>query len=374
MLALEPYYGGSHRAFLDQWVARSEHQWTVLGLPARKWKWRMRHAAVTLAEQVGQRIAAGEAWDLVFCSSMLNLAEWRGLSPDGAGRLPAVLYFHENQLTYPVQIEDKRDHHFAFTHFTSMLAASEIWFNSGYHRRSFLKALETLLRRMPDFRSIDRLRALGAGSRVEWPGIEEPEARPRRRPKGPARILWVARWEYDKGPETFFEALFELKKRVDFRLLIHGQQFERQPEIFERARVALADRIEAWGYCENRASYLESLAEADIVVSTARHEFFGLGVLEAIASGCCPLLPDRLSYPELLEEDGGGRSRSGQAEHCFYDGSVAGLIGGLEALCREVARQDVVVNDAQQRIERFYWCRRAPRLDAALRRAATSVG
>ena len=58
VLALEPYYGGSHKAFLDGWRAHSRHEWTILGLPAYKWKWRMRHAALTFAEQVRERTAA----------------------------------------------------------------------------------------------------------------------------------------------------------------------------------------------------------------------------------------------------------------------------------------------------------------------------
>lgn len=49
VLALEPYYGGSHRAFVDGWASRSRHDWTVLTLPAHHWKWRMRGAAVTMA-------------------------------------------------------------------------------------------------------------------------------------------------------------------------------------------------------------------------------------------------------------------------------------------------------------------------------------
>ena len=52
VLALEPYHGGSHEAFLDGWSSRSRHEWTVLGLEAYKWKWRMRHAAITLADDV----------------------------------------------------------------------------------------------------------------------------------------------------------------------------------------------------------------------------------------------------------------------------------------------------------------------------------
>ena len=62
VLGLEAYYGGSHKAFLDRWCAVSRHEWTVLDLPPNKWKWRMRHAAVTFAEKVQQRVE----WDLLF--------------------------------------------------------------------------------------------------------------------------------------------------------------------------------------------------------------------------------------------------------------------------------------------------------------------
>ena len=76
VLAIEPYYGGSHQAFLDGWSARSRHEWTVLTLPAHKWKWRMRHGAVTFAEEAARRAEAGERWDAIFCSDMLDLATY----------------------------------------------------------------------------------------------------------------------------------------------------------------------------------------------------------------------------------------------------------------------------------------------------------
>jgi hypothetical protein len=140
ILALEPYYGGSHQAFLDGWAAHSRHEWTVLGLPAYKWKWRMRHAAITMADRVRESVNTGSTWDALFCSDMLNLAEFLGLAPGPLRNIPSVAYFHESQLTYPVRQESERDWHFAFTNLTTALAARQVWFNSAFHRDAFLEA------------------------------------------------------------------------------------------------------------------------------------------------------------------------------------------------------------------------------------------
>ena len=42
------------------------------------------------------------------------------------------------------------------------------------------------------------------------------------------------------------------------------------------------------------------MRDADIVLSTAQHEFQGLAVLQAVASGCLPAVPDRQAYPEIF--------------------------------------------------------------------------
>jgi hypothetical protein len=57
--ALESYYGGGHKAFLDGLSRVSRHAWTVLTLPAHKWKRRMRHSAITFVGQVRELAEKG---------------------------------------------------------------------------------------------------------------------------------------------------------------------------------------------------------------------------------------------------------------------------------------------------------------------------
>ncbi len=380
ILGLEPYYGGSHRAFLDGWISRSRHDWTLLTLPATKWKWRMRHAPYTLGREVAARMGApssggspggqGEPmgapgrvpWDLIVASDMLNLAEFRGLAPEPVRRLPALLYFHENQITFPVEYEQERDHHFGFSNMNAALSAERVWFNSSFHRDSFLSGLRLLLRRMPDHHSPEAPEAIRGNSRIRPPGFDPfPPRGPR--PAGPLRILWAARWENDKRPDLFFEALSLLAARsVAFRLsVIGGGNASPVAPAFEEARPRLADRILHWGYLESREEYRKVLMEADVIVSTADHEFFGISAVEAIAAGAYPLFPDRLAYPEILEEAGE------QGRRLFlYDGRPSELARRLAELSDRLDRDDLWQGDpgrALRAVTRFRWDRLVPAWD-----------
>lgn len=364
VLALEPYDGGSHRAFLDGWRARSRHDWTGLSLPAHKWKWRMRHAAITFAEDVGRRVAAGQAWDALFCSDMLNLAEFVGLAPPVVRELPRIAYFHENQLTYPVRDEKERDWHFAFTNLTTALAADAVWFNSAFHRDAVLDALPAFLRRMPDFQPMEAAERIREKSSVQYPGVDEFPPRGDRRP-GPLRILWAARWEHDKDPDTFFAALEHVEAAgVPFRLSVVGEQFRESPPVFERARARFADRIDRWGFQPSREDYVAALCEADVIVSTARHEFFGLSVVEAISAGAYPLLPRRLAYPEVLRLEA-----DANAEAHFYDGSPGALATKLVELGGVPGALDG--DTARSAVRRFQWSTRAPAMDGGIESIAS---
>jgi len=363
ILAIEPYYGGSHKAFIDGWMKVSEHQWTLLTLPAYKWKWRMRHSAVTMADEVSQRIKEGGNWDLFFCTDMLNLAEFIGLSSAQVQQLPKVVYFHENQLTYPVRFESERDYQFAMTNMTTALAAEQMWFNSAFHRDSFLEAVEVFLRKMPDYNDTEVVEKIKCKSGVYPPGINEFPKRAERKP-GPLRILWCARWEHDKNPEDFFSALKAVKESgVDFRLSVIGEQFRDEPAVFGWAKDFFSEHIERWGYQQSRDEYEQVLCNADVVVSTANHEFFGISIVEAISAGAYPILPKRLAYPEIL-----ALGEAEDAEEFFYDGTVRQLEQKLILLAKLAGQNNLPDNSEKtaRLTEGFKWENAGREMDKGL--------
>jgi len=310
ILIFEAYDGGSHGQFLDGLIHHSCYHYVRLGLPARKWKWRMRGSAIYFAQNAVHALSAAnvkaEDVDLIFTSDMTSVADLRALLGAPLNRKPIICYFHENQLTYPLPSEADRDYQYGFTNITSCLAADAVWFNSEYHRREFLQAAGDLLGRMPDYVPENIVETIQQKSQVMPLGLD-PELFELNRtlhPPTPARppvILWNHRWEYDKNPDDFFETLFDLQRSsFDFRLLVAGQSFRDSPSIFLAAEKVLAEKIDHFGYVPERQTYYALLGRANVVISTAHHEFFGLSVAEAQAAGCYPLLPNRLNYPELL--------------------------------------------------------------------------
>ncbi len=329
ILALEPYYGGSHKAFLDLWVAYSVHNIKILHLPANKWKWRMRHSAVTFATQVNGFFEKDNCFDAVFCSDMLNLAEFKGLASASVDRLPSVLYFHENQLTYPNRVEDSRDLHFGLTNIISAHAANIVVFNSHWHKEEFLNAGRIIARKMPNNYFEEIIDAIAVKSMVVYPGIEVKNAdkQATKRSTDYLNILWASRWEHDKCPQLLFSALKILAANgVKFKISVIGEQFSEIPNVFKVAKEEFKDNIEAWGHLK-RDEYYRRLADADVFVSTAIHEFFGISVVEAIVSGAVPVLPNRLAYPEVIGVDKFPRNLK-----YFYDGTAEGLAHKLQVM------------------------------------------
>lgn len=310
ILYLEPFDAGSHAQFTRTLTTGIEADWTVCTLPGRHWKWRMRGSAAHFALDHGAELRARH--DLLLASSFTPLAELVGLVPELA-TVPAILYFHENQLAYPQRrAEDsQRDLHFGFTQLVSALAAQRCVFNSSYNRDSFVTAARDLLGRMPDAVPASWIERIEARSAVLGLPLDLPAVPPDAYDDAPATaradgpiILWNHRWEHDKNPDAFFAALFTLAQRnVPFRVAVCGERYRTEPPVFAAARQRLRPRIVHWGFATSRAEYEGLLQRAHLAVSTADHEFFGVAALEAAHHGAHPLVPDRLAYPELFPSE-----------------------------------------------------------------------
>ncbi len=332
-MIVEPFLSGSHAAWADEYARHSGHNVTILGLEGRHWKWRMHGGAVTLARRF---IEAGHRPDLVVATDMLDLTTFLSLTRGLASGIRTAVYFHENQITYPWSELDhglarERDVHYGFINFASALAADAVAFNSEYHRESFLAGLRPFLEAFPDHNEVGAIGAIEEKSRVLHLGVDLrrfDEYREKRDPRRKPLVLWNHRWEYDKKPEDFFRALFQMKAEgLDFEVAVLGESFDVIPPVFLEARERLGDRIVQMGFVGDFAAYASWLWKADIIPVTSIHDFFGASVVQAIYCNCFPLLPNRLAYPEHIP----GEHR---ADHIYED--LAELVAMLRERIRHI--------------------------------------
>jgi glycosyltransferase involved in cell wall biosynthesis len=354
----EPYFSGSHRSWAEGLAAHSTHDVRLVTHHGGFWKWRMQGACLTLADEVRRLAADGDGPpDVLLVSDMVHVPALVGLARDVLAEVPIVLYMHENQLTYPVPDGEANDLTYAMTNWLSMAAADRVVFNSEHHRRDVEGALPDLLRRFPDHRHsafVDEV--VGPDRTAVLPvGVDVARFAGPRGAGDPAVVLWNHRWEYDKDPAAFVAALEAVDERgVDFRLAVAGESYQTVPPELDQARERFADKL-VWFGTASDDEYPGLLRRSDVVVSTAHHEFFGVAVVEAIAAGALPLLPNRLSYPELVPH----------VDPYLYS-TPRDLVDKLRwALTHTDARVDAA-SVARDHVQRFGWPQVAPRYDALL--------
>ncbi|NXO17669.1 GTDC1 protein, partial [Oriolus oriolus] len=397
VLLIEPFYGGSHKQLMDLLQEELQEDCVLCTLPAKKWHWKARTSALYFM----QTVPANSNYRILFASSVLNLAELAALRPD-LGKLKKVLYFHENQLAYPVQKCQERDFQYGYNQILSCLVADVVVFNSAFNMESFLKSIGKFMKLIPDHRPKDLEKIIRPKCQVLYfpvkfpdvsrfmpdhklprlkkvmgvkrngdayqseglPGQQESRAvmktsdahpesglcepQPGLCPtqheglpslaaapvqaeapestnpcqgedkqrltfnlsnilseldyqQRPLHIAWPHRWEHDKDPETFFKVLMKLKEQdLPFRVSVLGETFSEIPDIFSEARRVLGSSVLHWGYLPSKDDYFRALCTADVVISTAKHEFFGVAMIEAVHCGCYPLCPKALVYPEIF--------------------------------------------------------------------------
>jgi glycosyltransferase involved in cell wall biosynthesis len=354
VLLVSAYHTGSHAQWAEGYAAASRHDIRLVGHEGRFWKWRLSGGAPTLAEEVRRAVADMGAPEVVLATSMVDVAGLLGLMRREIDA-PVAVYMHENQVTYPLMGRTREEHRLGLITWMTLLAADAVAFNSDYHRDTLLEGMPRFLRSFPDRSHLHLVDGVADKAVVLPVGIDlqRLDVIPRVT-SDPPLILWNHRWDPDKDPDAFLDMADDLvRSGAAFRLALAGERFANQSEEFGERIRRLSARVVADEHLPS-GRYDALLREADLVVSTARQEYFGVSVVEAMHAGAFPILPDRLVYPERVPH--------AMRDRCLYRGrdqGVALIRGALDDI--DAARRDA--STLREATESFDWAVVAPRYD-----------
>lgn len=303
VLVVSAYDADSHQYWFNRLTEMyPDAAFTRIALPPVNYAWRQRGNALRLAREFESQLS--DEYDMLWVTSAVDLATLRGLVPCLA-KLPTLVYFHENPFAYP---DASRPGHAIDAQLTSLytaMAADRCVFNSRHNLSSFLSGVAALLDKCPDEVPPGVVQSLLAKSQ-ETPVPLAGDLFGRdiaARDRLGIRIAWNHRWGFDKGPERLLAFAKALDRSdVDAQLMLLGHRSDVAPGSLRELLDNYGHLVSFNGFEDDREMYCARLAMADVVLSTARHDFQGLCIMEAVALGCVPLVPDRLSYPEFFQD------------------------------------------------------------------------
>ena len=315
----------------------------------------MRAGSVELAVRTGEWVTERGRPDLVVATNMLDLAGYLGIARRSLGAVATVQFMHENQLSYPRQPGEALDAGLAWMQWRGLVAADEVWCNSAHHRDALLAGVGDLDDGTRDGGPIADRSAIEAKTWVAHLGIEFGAVR--RRPAGgrSRRPLVVSnqRWHHDKDLGSVLRALLTARDRgLGFDVALLGDPTGGEADALRPLVERLGDAVVAMGHLD-RPAYLDVLARADIVVSAARNENFGLAVVEAIAAGAWPVLPNALAYREVVPAEFHAA--------CLFE--PGGLGQRLREVIERIASGESAAPGLAASMERFDWSTVAAALD-----------
>ncbi|XP_039194176.1 glycosyltransferase-like domain-containing protein 1 isoform X4 [Crotalus tigris] len=297
VLLIEAFYGGSHKQLMDL-LQEEIGECVLFTLPAKKWHWRARTAAVYFM----QNVPASADYRILFASSVLNLTELVALRPD-LGKLKKILYFHENQLTYPVQKCQERDFQYGYNQILSCLVADLVVFNSIYNMESFLTSIGKFMKLIPDHRPRHLEKLIRPKCQVLYFPIKFPDV---------SRFILKNTLPHTaealdaKGigaTSLLFEMPFQEQKR-EAANIINVHNLDQTPGHQKVESGFCCSWPEKQHLCQEEES--EHATPLDHSLGSLKHQQRPLHIvwphrwIEAVHCGCYPLCPNSLVYPEIF--------------------------------------------------------------------------
>ncbi|XP_032045787.1 glycosyltransferase-like domain-containing protein 1 isoform X8 [Aythya fuligula] len=289
VLLIEAFYGGSHKQLMDLLQEELKEECVLCTLPAKKWHWKARTAALYFM----QTVPTNPNYRFMPEHKLAHLENLIGVKSNGDAYQFAGLPGQQKSRALGGLMKNSNVCH------ESGLCEAQPGLCTTQHEglHSPLTAPERLNKSEASestnpCQEEDKQHLTFNLCNI-WSGMDYQQR--------PLHVAWPHRWEHDKDPETFFKVLLKLKeKELPFHVSVLGECFTDVPDIFSEAKKALGSSVLHWGYLPSKDDYFQALCTADVVVSTAKHEFFGVAMVEAVYCGCYPLCPKALVYPEIF--------------------------------------------------------------------------
>lgn len=302
ILLLSAYDASSHQYWHQQIIKGfPQHHWQLLTLKDRFFSWRMGGNAMNFQKDYHHQLM--EEFDALLATSMTDLSTLVSLYPH-LNQIPKTLYFHENQFAYPKNHNQLGLKEIQLRSIYSAMVADSLVFNSKYNHDTFFIGVKSFLKQMPDGVPVELHDQLVKKSTVIPVPIKSGcTAKVKRKINNQLEVVWNHRWEHDKGPETLLTLMRLCHDKPFIKFHVLGQQFKNKPNAFQQIIANHSHQCLNIGFIESRTKYIQVLQQADVVLSTAYHDFQGLAMLEAVACGCKPIIPNRLVYPEYYPQN-----------------------------------------------------------------------
>jgi hypothetical protein len=130
--------------------------------------------AITLSKEFLKKYNKEKKPDLIISTDMLDLSLFLSLTREITHNIKTIIYFHENQLTYPKNENEKNLHTsiYSFINFTSMLSSNKILFNSNFHFNDFTSNVKKILNQQRDNNEFETIEEIKKKSDILYVGVD----------------------------------------------------------------------------------------------------------------------------------------------------------------------------------------------------------